>query len=514
MSFTIDTTKYESRTFVMSIIRQRDPKNISAYNISTAYTYLNRSFQSISNESEIDKETLNLADHNINSLRFFSLDSEESFGIELLTTCSTKDYNPVFMLFSVDQQTNLFIIKQAGLHGLLTRKAAESMINAALFAFQIRLEANESFYAEVNNCLISKQPQSIINKNNQLLVEIKNRVTQGVIQLSLFDDTPCLEENTTLSDEKYSNDVFSNFEVNQPVLELNKSVLTDVYNQIGAIVPQETVSFSMLTINQALVCEMISAAICHQINWDFLRSVILKKTLNEPIWIEPINLAVIKVETVNDLLSEYEKADRIRAEERTELLRILGTSFASLPNGFVDVFFTETGQPQNAENIRNALISCPVFSSDPVEKKLQLLLQKLSSYTGFWDVGNYCKPTIDYHIIRSFLRRGFLIPKTKRAKEMVTSDIIREEKTVGAIRKHCVHIIELISELTKLNISTVNNIEWWIGRTVCNDENPDCLLENVDANWLKSNFSICPFKNYCNSDSAIISAPKYSGNSY
>lgn len=510
----VGTTTYESRTFVMSIIRQRTSKNLFAYNVASAYTHLQKSFQLISNESAIDEEVFNRADHNIKSLRFFSLASESSFGIELFTTHSINENDPIFILFAVDEYTNLFIIEQAGLHGVLSRKSIENLINAALFGFQITSEANESFYAEVNNCLISKQSQSMINKHRQLLVEIKHRVTQGFIQLSLFDNKPYCEENLTLTDEKYSNDVFNSFEVNKSILELKKDAITTIYNKINKIVPTEIVSFSMLSINQALVCEMISAAICHQINWDFLRSVILNKTIKEPRWIEPINLAVIKVDTINSLLSNYEKADRIRAEERTRLLRILGTSFASLPNGFIDIFYTESGLPQSAENIRNALITCPVFSNDPVEKKLQLLLQKLSSYEGFEVVGNYCKPTIDYHLIRSFLRRGFLIPKTKRAKEIITTDIIREEKTVGAIRKHCVNIIELLSKLTNLNISTVNNIEWWIGRTVCNDGDPDCLLENTDANWLSSNFCTCPFKDFCNPDSTILSAPKYSGNSY
>ena len=514
MRLKVGDTTFESCVFLMSVVRQKASENSSAYNVISAYTHLKKSFHLISIESAQDKEMFRISNSNYRSIQLLNLDFENCFGVELSTTDCSKECDSILILFSVDTQSNLFIVEQAGLLKVLSKKSIESLINSTLFGFHSASGASESFSVEVNHCTLSKQPQSIIEKHKRLLVKIKDMITQGYIQLSMFDDMNNSEENLLSYNERYSIGVFNSFEVARTILESKKQTLANIYNLLYKLVPKEPVSFSMLSINQALVCEMICAALCHQINWDYLRRVVLNKTLIEPSWIEPINLAVISTKTVASLLSSYEKANRIRAEERTNLLRILGTNFANLQNGFVDIFFTEAGLPQNAVNIYNALISCPVFSNDPVEKKLQLLLQKLAHYAGFGDVGNYCKPTIDYHLIRSFLRRGLLIPKTKRAKEIISSDRIREEKTIGAIRKHCANIVMLLSELTNQSVASINSIEWWIGRTICNDDNPDCLLENVDASWLNNSFIVCPFKIFCSPDSVVLSAPKYSGNSY
>ena len=151
---------------------------------------------------------------------------------------------------------------------------------------------------------------------------------------------------------------------------------------------------------------------------------------------------------------------------------------------------------------------------------MQLLFQSLSDYTGFEKLSLYYKATIDYHLIRCFLRRGIIRPVTQYAKEFIFNmDIERREHTIGALRNVCADAINTLCWITSLDIKTVNRIEWWVGRTICAEGKPDCLLKSNNASWLKANFSKCPYYDHCyaikyNNDFLDINEPTYKGNSY
>lgn len=445
------------------------------------------------------------------------------FGIKLITK-QNKDNVPIYVSIAFSEQINAFLMVQGSRGRLLSSKSLEIFINHLFSKMQI--EESDGQYT----CFVR------LNKHNKATTNLKQEQIQNVLynvveseirkkynQISLFE----LEKSPinyiksfSFAKAKYSKDVYNDFAVNKSFIGFHVDMLEMTYKVLSTIVPKEVVQFTQLPIEHGIVCEMICSAICHQMNWEFLRSAILKKTLFEPNWIDASNLATIQTEEVEDLFDGYDKIERIRAEERAKLLRALGATFADFPRGFNEIFFREDRSPQVSLAILSKLSLCSVFTNDPVEKKVQLLLQKLSTYKGFEDVGNICKPTIDYHIIRSFLRRGFLVPKTKYAREFVTTDAIRTEQTVGAIRKHCTEIINLLSKITGQSIATVNNIEWWIGRSVCIENCPLCDLETKESEWLFPYFNVCPFKKvFCYSllngkENIQYSAPNYQGNSY
>lgn len=61
----------------------------------------------------------------------------------------------------------------------------------------------------------------------------------------------------------------------------------ELYSIMAKIIPPEKISFDTLPLDSAIAYEIICAAICHKINWDFLRSEILKKTNDKPEWLNP-----------------------------------------------------------------------------------------------------------------------------------------------------------------------------------------------------------------------------------
>lgn len=292
-----------------------------------------------------------------------------------------------------------------------------------------------------------------------------------------------------------------------------------VYPMIKELLPNETVTFEEFGVEQAILCEIICAAICHQINWDDLRKCIYKKTKSNPEWLSLNNLEAMTASKVYEILCTYDKVERIRAEERCNIIRMIG-KWAKKFSEIKKVFFNGDGVLLDYEVIRNNILLCPVFSKDPQEKKLQLLIQKLSAFENMEELSLYYRPTIDYHLIRTYLRRGLIFGKTKHAQQYIENNLVeRKERTVAAIRMHCARMIDEISVFTGLDISTVNLIEWHIGRSVCNQDKADCELETRDSQWLKPTFETCPFYNSCmarcyNQDYLKIQEPNYNGSSY
>lgn len=292
-----------------------------------------------------------------------------------------------------------------------------------------------------------------------------------------------------------------------------------IYPELEKNIPGEIVKFSFEDINTIIACETICSAICHQMNWDFLRQAVYQKTLEQPDWLRPGSLANITKDEIGELLSNYKKVERIRADERAAILRQVG-DLSRKHGSFVNIFFDDSGQIWPETQLRKNLLDCSAFAQDPEEKKLQLLMQKLSNYPPLSGLAAFCRPAVDYHLIRCFLRRGLLSPKTKLSMEFVTStEIQRRESTVGALRQLCGTLIQEISDYTGLSINSVNQIEWYVGRSICKEGEPDCYLKGAGSGWAREKYEKCPFSRTCcalnfNHKLLRLEAPTYLGTSY
>jgi hypothetical protein len=294
----------------------------------------------------------------------------------------------------------------------------------------------------------------------------------------------------------------------------------NIYTKIANSLPQRNSTFPNLSIENAIGCEVVCAAICHQINWDFLRNAVYEMTLQDVTWLHPKKLAKITSVKVLQLLGNYNKSERIREKERCSLLRSLGSSLSAMGYSYWDIFFSADSAIRSSDGILNVLNLSKAFSGDPEGKKTQLLLQNLSDYEELSILSTYCKPAIDYHIIREFLRRGLVRPTNQKAYDFILKpDVQRKELTVAALRKVCSDVFYTLQWITSCDITTINTIEWWIGRSVCLKECPDCELKEDSSQWLKFNFEKCPFYESCHAiqaDSRFLNIvePNYQGNSY
>lgn len=291
-----------------------------------------------------------------------------------------------------------------------------------------------------------------------------------------------------------------------------------VYPTLAEIIPKEKVSFCTFPFHIAIICEIICAAICHQINWDFLRSTVYNKTMLSDKWLSTHHLSNISESEVNIMLSGYDKPERIRANERAKILRDLGRWLGEY-DAPDRIFMSSEGMVLKEQVVRRNLLKCMAFAGDPEEKKMQLLMQKLSVFDKLNGLRAYCQPAIDYHLVRVYLRRGLLIAKNKYAMDFLTNfEIERKESTMAAVRQLCSCILSEISGYTHLDMMSVNQIEWHIGRSVCAQDKPDCFLLSSSAQWLKERFSVCPFFKTClaryNNRLLNLREPTYKGISY
>lgn len=271
-----------------------------------------------------------------------------------------------------------------------------------------------------------------------------------------------------------------------------------VYENIISSIPRENILFTEFDVETMIACEAVCAAICHSMNWDFLRRAVSKRTHSNENWVTPEYLRKMKNTDILELLAGYSKPERFREQERCEMLNILGESVAIRYGNFSHIFLDENGcvKPQN--EIDEFFNSCSVFSSDKEQKKYQVLLQNLSGYSLLSDVGNYCAPAIDYHIIRTYIKRGYISPRTAYAREyLFNSKSNKRENTMAAIRSLCSQVVQGLSWCSILSAKDINNIDWWIGRSVCIRDEPDCYLNNKESQWLKPKFNICPFNEQC-----------------
>lgn len=343
-------------------------------------------------------------------------------------------------------------------------------------------------------------------------------------QLKLFSFEESIEENM-LNDclhkneknKKVSEKISDEFAIQSlPFLGCDFDV---EYPLIQKLLPKETITFQEFGFEHAIMCEIICAAICHQINWDFLRRQVYERTKLVPKWLEFDHLAAITECEVYKMLCTYDKPDRIRAKERSSIIRKIGT-WAKEFDEIKEVFFENEDKLLDYEIIHSNILLCSPFSEDPQEKKLQLLVQKLSSLEKMKGLSQYYRPAIDYHLIRNYLRRGLIYSKTKHGREFIENNFVeRKEKTVAAVRMHCACMMDEISLYTGLDIGVINLIEWHIGRSVCTQNKADCKLETKDSQWLKPVFETCPFYNTCmarcyNQSYLKIQEPNYNGSSY
>ena len=272
-----------------------------------------------------------------------------------------------------------------------------------------------------------------------------------------------------------------------------------VVDKIIEIMPKEEVVFNDLEIRVAIQCELICSAICHKINWDYLRRKIREKALSDPGYWAFSNIRYLKKIDIEHLFCDYTKKGRIRGQERVNILRQLPSISDNGILYFYDILKSLGDEAHNPETILSLLRRIDAFSEDPEEKKAQVFLHSLikSNLWDFKDSSNSVRPAIDYHIMRLYIRRGLVYYLNALGKNYLTNNVKRKPSTTSSLRTIVANAMHSVAVYSKYSIIEINGVDWWIGRSVCTREDPDCNLVGEKSHWLKKTFNKCPYKRTC-----------------
>jgi uncharacterized protein (DUF362 family) len=265
-----------------------------------------------------------------------------------------------------------------------------------------------------------------------------------------------------------------------------------------SLLPPEEVSFYSLGSDLAIQCEFISAAICHQMNWDFIRKRIKDLAYKDARFLTFKYLNKISKRNIEVLFQGYHKPERIKPEERAKMLRDLSNYMLNYDNSLVGLLNQLSPTIEGDEGLMSFLRKTPIFSDDPEMKKAQVFIHSILRER-LWEFmdDNKVQPAIDYHIMRLYIRRGNIWPRTKNGELYLKQNIRRYSKTTVALRTLVADALKTIAGYHNLKIVDVNSAEWWLGRSVCKRQSPDCDLLNSESEWLKRHFTKCPYKNDC-----------------
>jgi uncharacterized protein (DUF362 family) len=316
-------------------------------------------------------------------------------------------------------------------------------------------------------------------------------------------------------DARVSEEILRAFEINELQLLQKKNY----YREILPFIPQNSVSFEGLGNERMVGAELICAAICHQMNWEFLRRQVFRAISEGAEWWQARRVGEVRVETISRLFADYHDPKRVKAGERARMLRSLGQLFQGDANSYVSLVQAGGGGEEVLTDVVRRLEGCRVFSADPARKKLQVFLHSIACYERFRRLDQLCEPAIDYHIMRLYLRRGDVSPSSKVGHAFLNQRLMRRSSTVTALRKLVSEALKRSAQYAGLPLRVVNGIEWWVGRSVCLRDGPDCELAGEMGGWLKGGHSRCPFQSACfayNCDRRLLKVqePSYKGSFY
>lgn len=137
--------------------------------------------------------------------------------------------------------------------------------------------------------------------------------------------------------------------------------------------------------------------------------------------------------------------------------------------------------------LSNTINTLPVFEDDPLHKKGNLLIQILlrEGLVSVDDEYNVA-PSIDYHVIRFFLRNGFI----KFADETIINRLINGETfeldEITELRMAIADCMKYIYNHANISIAKLGFIAWTVGRDFCRIDYVLCEHEKT-----------CPMKRTC-----------------
>ncbi len=222
-----------------------------------------------------------------------------------------------------------------------------------------------------------------------------------------------------------------------------------------------------------------ACAICHNMNWDFLCKIVVPKLYEITNGFNFFDVCNLDELSFEELFADYPKKNKIEAPVRLEMLRKLSRYICDNPNNIFDKIL-HIKSIEGTNGLSNIINNLPVFKDDPLHKKGNLLIQILlrEGLVTVYDEYNV-EPSIDYHVIRFFLRNGFIgFDNNTIIKRLATGDTFKLEE-ITEIRRIISDCMKYICTHHNISIAKLGYIAWSVGRNYCRNDYINCEHENT-----------------------------------
>jgi hypothetical protein len=260
--------------------------------------------------------------------------------------------------------------------------------------------------------------------------------------------------------------------------------------------------WSSLPVLSQFVFKALFIAICHQFNWDFLQNAMAGWLLPTP-EAKLIDLQTVRPSDISKLLQGYAKPERIRPQQRAQMLRATAFHLAEmLADGSLQRLVA-VGQLDGPKGFYATMKRIPAFAEDALEKKVRVLAHDLyrENIIRFSDPSNL-KPAVEYHLLRLYLRSGRVYPVDRSVTEALRHpNLSSRARLVTLLRLRVEEAMNFTSYYSGLDMATLNYVEWQIGRSICIPDPPPLCIEPpqgelpADINAICA--SACTFVGFC-----------------
>jgi len=249
---------------------------------------------------------------------------------------------------------------------------------------------------------------------------------------------------------------------------------------------------------QAITFEFVAASICHGVNWDTLRRVVV--TLGDAVGFDPKAFSLVRVDEFSSWFAAA--FPEVKDLERRHQMMTEAAALLAEEGSFLDVnTLSETTVTLGGSKGLYALLDAvETFREDPQRKKQRILLQQLYRYglLDFADPENL-RPATEYHIVRLYLR-------TERVEHFgsynLNLDRTGDVRTLTALRLAVEQAMHYTASSAGLLVPDVNEIEWQLARSYCERHAPRCDGPQNERKLVATSIvprasSPCPFAQVC-----------------
>ena len=262
-----------------------------------------------------------------------------------------------------------------------------------------------------------------------------------------------------------------------------------------------------------------AVAICHQtyhlhhkaknlFGWDFIEEVFLQLAADDSPLLKPAWLAKVSLDEIIVLLSAAFSEGAVctldRLPERAQLMQQAAAGllrdFSESVETLISASHFQLKNPQQT-GLYQLMPHCDAFA-DPLQKKTTFLVKLLedAGLIKIADPENFI-PIMDYHMQRVLMRTGCVEIVDSTLRDQITQQ--HPLPTDEPVRSRCIEAMRLISSISQVPVTRMNDIFWALGRSCCNHtllcrdghcEKSPCTLTQI---YNIENHSQCVFQQIC-----------------